>query len=210
MKKLLLTSLFAAHVGAISYTNEAAADMVTFLPGASSIEINFHHFSGYLSVEGGAAGSKQMHYWFVESEGNPETDPVALWTNGGPGCSGLLGMLTEQGPFKVNKDQTLSRNEFAWTSVASILFIEQPCGVGFSYSTAPDELRQQDYKSGDALAASDNFNILQAFFKRFPHLLANDLYITSESYGGHYIPTLAREILDKNEAIAESETDIWK
>jgi carboxypeptidase C (cathepsin A) len=38
-----------------------------------------------------------MHYWFVESENAPDTDPLAFWTNGGPGCSGMIGFLTEQG-----------------------------------------------------------------------------------------------------------------
>lgn len=44
---------------------------------------------------------------FIESERNPVKDPLLLWTNGGPGCSGLLGLLTEQGPFKVNRDMSL-------------------------------------------------------------------------------------------------------
>ena len=37
-----------------------------------------------------------MHYWFVESMEDPANAPVAFWTNGGPGCSGLLGFMTEQ------------------------------------------------------------------------------------------------------------------
>lgn len=41
-------------------------------------------------------GSKEMHYWFVESMEDPANAPVAFWTNGGPGCSGLLGFMTEQ------------------------------------------------------------------------------------------------------------------
>ena len=27
------------------------------------------------------------HYMFFESEGNPRTDPLIIWTNGGPGGS---------------------------------------------------------------------------------------------------------------------------
>ncbi len=37
---------------------------------------------------------------YVESQSNPSTDPLVLWTNGGPGCSGLLGFFTEMGPFQ--------------------------------------------------------------------------------------------------------------
>ena len=77
-----------------------------------------------------------------------------------------------------------------------MVFIEQPCGVGFSYSTAADTTA--DYKANDASAALDNYNLIQAFMARFPQYNKNGLYLTSESYGGHYLPTLSKVIVDKN------------
>lgn len=136
-----------------------------------------------------------MHYWFVESQTDPANAPLAFWTNGGPGCSGLIGFMTEQGPFKPQADGSLLMNEYAWNTVANMVFIEQPCGVGFSYSDEKDDL-----SNDDAGAALDNYNLIQAFLARYPEYASNSLYITSESYGGHYMPTLAKEIVDKNTA----------
>jgi carboxypeptidase C (cathepsin A) len=141
----LLTLLACVSSATADYTPEALADQVTNLPGAEGLDITFNQFSGYLKVNG---DTKNNHYWFVESMGNPATDPVAFWTNGGPGCSGLLGFLTEQGPFRPNKDMTLSMNDYAWNKIANMVFIEQPCGVGFSYSDAPDS---DDYHSSTCI-----------------------------------------------------------
>lgn len=49
---------------------------------------------------------------------------------GGPGCSGLLGFFTEQGPFRPNGAMELEFNEYSWNRVANMVFIESPCGVG--------------------------------------------------------------------------------
>lgn len=144
-------------------------------------------FSGYIPVEG---EGRELFYWLVESDKGFANAPVMLWTNGGPGCSGLLGFLTEQGPFRPNKQGHLDENKFAWTKLASIVFIEQPVGVGFSKPG-----RGETY--GDAKAAVDNYRFVVNFFNRYPDLRSNEFYISSESYGGHYMPTLARELVDR-------------
>ena len=51
--------------------------------------------------------TKSLHYWFVESQGNPASDPVVLWLNGGPGCSSMEGFMAEHGPLHLNDDSTI-------------------------------------------------------------------------------------------------------
>ena len=37
-------------------------------------------WSGYVTV--GSAKDRHIHYWFANSQGNPDKDPLVLWTNG--------------------------------------------------------------------------------------------------------------------------------
>ena len=178
---------------------KSTIDQITELPGLL-YEPAFNQFSGYINLPG---TKKQIHYWFVEAENNPETAPLVFWTNGGPGCSGLIGFLTEQGPFRPDADGILHENAYAWNKVANMVFIEQPVGVGFSYSENED-----DYKIDDDQAAKDNLATILGFLDKFPNLKYVSLYITSESYGGHYMPTLAVEIIKYNDALTDSENRI--
>ena len=61
-----------------------------------------------------------------------QKDPVTLWTNGGPGVSGLTGMFLSLGPFRPMKNGSLRVQPYSWVNVANMLFVEQPAGVGFS------------------------------------------------------------------------------
>lgn len=138
---------------------------------------------------------KHLHYWFIESEHDPKNAPVFFWTNGGPGCSSLLGLFEEIGPFIPNASLNLIKNEFAWTRFANIVFVDQPVGVGFSYSKY-----YKDYSSNDVLSANDNLAFLIEFFKVFPEFKQNDLYLTGESYAGHYIPMMLTELISYNKS----------
>jgi len=61
-------------------------------------------YSGYLT----AAPTRHLHYIFVESQNNQNsTDtPLAVWLNGGPGCSSLEGFASEIGPFVFKHDES--------------------------------------------------------------------------------------------------------
>lgn len=192
---LVSIALSVINASPFTYTEEALKDQVTELPGLHD-ELSYNQFSGYINLPG---TQKNIHYWLVEAEQDADTKPLVFWTNGGPGCSGLIGFLTEQGPFRPTSEGDIQLNPYAWNKIANMVFLEQPVGVGFSYSDVED-----DYKIGDDQAAKDNLATIQGLIKKFPHFAKSDLYITSESYGGHYMPTLANEIVNYNDVEKDS------
>jgi len=65
-------------------------------------------------------------------------------------------------------------------SVANIIFLDSPIGVGFSYTNNSKDLSEL----GDKVSASDNYEFLVGWFKRFSNFISNEFYIVGESYGG--------------------------
>ncbi|KAF8792425.1 Serine carboxypeptidase ctsa-4.1 like protein [Argiope bruennichi] len=178
----LVFVLLSCFVGAFIASHP---DEIKDLPGLD-IPINFKHYSGYLNATRG----RYLHYWFVESQRSPSTDPVVLWLNGGPGCSSLDGFLSELGPLHVSADgKSLYKNPYSWNRIANVIFLEAPAGVGFSYAD------NKKYSTDDDSVSYDNYVALQSFFEKFPEFKKNDFYITGESYGGIYIPTLSVRVL---------------
>ena len=67
--------------------------------------------------------------------------------------------LPEFGPWRPMDDGSLVRNPYAWTQAASLVFLEQPVGVGFSHSTEPVTLNTYN----DFMASKDNLQVIQSF-----------------------------------------------
>jgi cathepsin A (carboxypeptidase C) len=128
-----------------------------------------------------------LYIGFFESRNDPANDPVVLWLNGGPGCSSLTGLFLELGPSSVNKKIELVYNPYSWNSNASVIFLDQPVNVGYSYSGTS--------VSNTVAAGKDVYALLTLFFKQFPEYATQDFHIAGESYAGHYIPVFASEIL---------------
>jgi serine carboxypeptidase-like clade 1 len=165
------------------------ADEITSLPEFSG-SLPSKQYSGYLQV----AQTTFLHYWFVESENNPTTDPVVLWLNGGPGCSSLDGFFYELGPFELKAGGGLKLRPYRWNRFANMLFLEAPVGVGFSYSS------DKDYSNSDNRTATENMLAIEKFFESYSEYKSNGLYLTGESYAGIYVPTLAEAILKSTDA----------
>ncbi|KAF7633631.1 hypothetical protein Mgra_00006939 [Meloidogyne graminicola] len=183
MKKIFFCLIFIFNLNLILGTDE-----IISLPGIN-FKLNFKHYSGYLD----AGNNNLFHYWFVESQGNPKNDPLVLWLNGGPGCSSLGGLLNELGPYLINNDgKTLRQNLYSWNKYASIIFLESPAWVGFSYNIKAKNVTTND----NEVVAIANYAALKDFFKKYPSFNLNPLFLTGESYAGVYLPMLASKILD--------------
>ena len=120
---------------------------------------------------------------------------VEIYVNSGPGCSSMGGLLEELGPFHVNQDgQTVFENVFAWNKVGNVLFLESPRDVGYSFRSnevGPDNLYNDDKTANDTILA------LQSFFVKFPEYKNRPFFITGESYGGVYVPTLTLALINQ-------------
>ncbi|KAA0164206.1 hypothetical protein FNF27_00165 [Cafeteria roenbergensis] len=180
-----MLSVIAALASIAAASAAITADQVTSLPGWKSA-MPSKMWSGYLNVD--SSTNRNLHYVFFESEAGADA-PVVLWLNGGPGCSSMDGAFEENGPFQPQADGTLELRPTRWTQRAHMLYLEAPAGVGFSYSQNPN-----DYVTNDTKTANDNLRALEVFAKGFPEYMANDFYISGESYAGVYIPTLANAI----------------
>ncbi|CAA2995904.1 serine carboxypeptidase-like 18 [Olea europaea subsp. europaea] len=180
------------------FNNGTSQSIVKTLPGYSgTLPVTLE--TGYIGV--GENDEVQLFYYFIESENNPKTDPLLLWMNGGPGCSGLSSLVYEIGPlafdvvdFNGSLPSILLRPH-SWTKVANIIFIDWPVGTGFSYSTST-----RGYSSTDTKSAKDNYTFLKKWLLNHPMFIKNRLYVAGGSYGGKLVPMVAMEILLGNEA----------
>ncbi|KAG7469698.1 hypothetical protein MATL_G00131650 [Megalops atlanticus] len=160
--------------------------MVGPLPG-----VNVKSYSGYLTVN--KTYNSNLFFWFFPAQERPETAPVLLWLQGGPGGTSMFGLFVEHGPYVVFKNLTVGFRSYPWTSRYSVLYIDNPVGTGFSF-TDDDRgfARDQDDVGRDLYSA------LTQFFQIFSEFQHNDFYATGESYAGKYVPAIGFYIHKNN------------
>ncbi|KAJ3490468.1 hypothetical protein NLG97_g5770 [Lecanicillium saksenae] len=150
-----------------------------------------NQYSGYQTV----GKNQNMFWWFFEARNNAKNAPLALWLNGGPGCSSLIGLFQENGPCTFNDGGSQPKlNPHSWNNFANMLYVDQPIGAGFSYGDV-------DAAGSTPQAAPAVWKMVQAFLTQFPEYESRDFGLFTESYGGHYGPEFAYYFEQQNAAI---------
>mmetsp|Transcript_33997 Transcript_33997/g.66978 ORF Transcript_33997/g.66978 Transcript_33997/m.66978 type:complete len:476 (+) Transcript_33997:48-1475(+) len=154
-------------------------------------------YAGFLTVN--KTFDSNMFYWYFPAQSGNKSAPLLIWLQGGPGGSSLFGLFSEMGPYTLTKDLKALPREVTWNKEYAMLFIDNPIGAGFSY-TKDDK----GYCTDEFCVADNLYKLITEFYQVYPEELANDLYITGESYGGHYVPAFAYKV----HQMAGSGTDI--
>ncbi|KAF2492862.1 alpha/beta-hydrolase [Lophium mytilinum] len=93
-------------------------------------------YAGLLPISDDPDETRELFFWFFPSTNPNPGEEITIWFNGGPGCSSLSGLLTENGPF-VWDAGTLAPtpNPYTWVNLTNMVWVEQPVGVGFTQGT---------------------------------------------------------------------------
>jgi cathepsin A (carboxypeptidase C) len=137
-------------------------------------------YTGWLDV-----GPKHLFFWYFESQNDPANDPLTLWMTGGPGGSSMIGLFEEVGPCLVNEHGNgTNYNPWGWSRNSSLLFVDQPVDVGFSYIDEGHELPRDSEE-----AAVDMHRFLQLFVSKvFPQKQFLPVHLSGESFAVRVLP----------------------
>lgn len=70
--------------------------------GSALPEVDFdvgESYAGLLPIGEASDESRQLWFWFFPSTNPAANNEITVWLNGGPGCSSMTGLITENGPF---------------------------------------------------------------------------------------------------------------
>ncbi|KAJ4245734.1 hypothetical protein NW762_013858 [Fusarium torreyae] len=204
----VLASFSAAHLGLnrkFTKPTVGGVDLAVFEHAATKSSLKYvtnsgicettpgvNQYSGYLNY----GQNTSMWFWFFEARNEPREAPLALYLNGGPGCSSEIGIFQENGPCRfIGNDTEPTLNPHSWNEYANMIYIDQPFGTGFS----------EGIKSINTtvVAAPHVWIFMQAFLDNFPEYTSRDFGLFTESYGGHYGPEFADYFLEQNDKIRE-------
>ncbi|KZT71626.1 alpha/beta-hydrolase [Daedalea quercina L-15889] len=194
---LLPLWLFLRSDAAPTDVPSAASFYVRSLPGLHQDETHpLRIFSGHLPSDPNATNAPttevtaHLFFLMIKNRRTADKERIVFWFNGGPGCSSFDGLMMEVGPWRLDGKGGLNVVEGGWEEYTTMVYIDQPAGAGFSYTSSDQYLHELT----DAAAHIVQF--LNNFYDVFPEYKDVDTYLAGESFAGQYIPYFADAILN--------------
>ncbi|KAK2465938.1 hypothetical protein APHAL10511_001579 [Amanita phalloides] len=133
-----------------------------------------------------------LFFVLVQNRRTADKERVMFWFNGGPGCSSFDGLMMEVGPWRMDGKGGFRVQEGGWEEYTTMVYIDQPAGTGFSYTSS-------DHFVKTPQEASEQWIVfLKNFYQVFPQYRNMDTYLGGESFAGQWIPYFADAILESN------------
>jgi len=166
------------------------------MEAALAIEKNFPGQIPLSKSERTANRTGSLFYWYFPARMNPIKAPLIIWLQGGPGCSSEIAVFKEHGPYKLDPlSQGMPiRNQWSWNTIANMVYVDQPVGTGYSTVPKSKKGKRPRYNKTQEEIAKNFYTFLKGFLEKYPDLQGRELYLTGESYAGHYLPNLAAYI----------------
>ena len=191
--KIIITSLLISFAY-LSFNQESILDISNMsFPNSSISTLPLNSFFPEPELHGliPIKEDDDIFFWLFPSRSDPDKDPLVIWLTGGPGCSSELAIFFENGPMEL-KDGEALKKDISWNNKANLLYIDQPIGTGFS-DADPEDI------PGFEKDIADQFEIfIVKFYEKFPAFKNRDLYITGESYAGHYVPYVSERVMSSS------------
>ena len=176
-------------------------DRVTSLP---DLPVTTPQYAGYASTTNAECADvlctrqSGLFYWLAARGEDYATQPTVLWSNGGPGASSMYGFFSENGPYTIIPDGRLRAYPDSWSNIANYLVFDHPLGTGLSFPVGG--MYPGDLDQGIAQLRNSLGHVIDRH-----GLEDSPLYLVGESYGGTYMPVLAKRLLAANERGADFE-----
>ncbi|KAH9524323.1 hypothetical protein Btru_054149 [Bulinus truncatus] len=150
---------------------------------------NITSYAGFITVD--QLLGNHLFFWFFPAFSSDPAAPLVVWLNGGPGVPSMLGLFHENGPLRLqvkeNGAMALERWNQSWAENFSMLYIDNPVGVGYSYT----ESGERGYRTSQDGYSKDLQEFIEQFYVMFPEYLQRQLYIGGQSYAGKFVTSFA-------------------
>ena len=132
----------------------------------------FNPDRGYINIYG---EDNAMWYWHFKARKNPETAPLVIWFEGGPGGASTSDVFLFNGPFQIHNWPTGGKKatlkEVTWVDEVNMVYPDFPLGVGFSTVTG-DKLSRIGAQVQEQILI-----FFEKFLEKYPEYKKRPVYV---------------------------------